>query len=124
MDEPLSRFLEALSERPGKASVARKRKTKDLGQEIVQLLDSFDDMARASFQPLTPKQKLMLEDLVLEAVEGPKPTPDDLRAIDKLLLHMTMTADEEGADSPMSTFVLGMAYERIRNKLSVLPLQP
>ncbi|MBI2865733.1 MAG: hypothetical protein HYX99_00010 [Chloroflexi bacterium] len=124
MAEPLSRFLEALSDRSGRRTGAKKKRTTDLGREIVQLLDVYDEIARASLQPLTPEQKAVLESLVREATEGARPSPEDIRAVDKLLLHLTMAADEEGEDGVMCAFVLGMAYERLKTKPTLLAPQP
>ncbi|GEM_PF-5710797 len=122
-DLPFETYLETLVSKTSGEPAAKKRKARDpaLGAEIVKFLDFYDEMARVSLQPLTAAEKSLVERLVQESVSGPAPADKDAKAINKLLLHLMMTADEESEDTAMPVFLLGMAYERLRTKLTLLP---
>lgn len=120
-DLPFNAYLEALSAKAIGEPVTKRKKSKDLGGEIVKFLDFYDEMARMALRPLEPEEKSLIERLVKESMSGAVPPDKDAKAINKLLMHLMMTADEEGEDSAMPVFLLGMAYERLRTKLTLLP---
>lgn len=122
-DMPFAAYIEALTAKTSGEPGTKKKRTNNLGSEIVKFLDFYDEMARLSLQPMTPEEKSLVERLVQESVAGPAPSEKDSKAINKLLLHLAMAADEDGEDSAMPVFQLGMAYERLRKKLTLLPAQ-
>lgn len=122
-DMPFATYLEALTGKPGVEPGGKKKRNKDLGGDIVKFMDFYDEMARMALVPLTAEEKSLIQRLVQESMAGPAPTEKDNKAINKLLMHLMMAADEEGDDSAMPVFLLGMAYERMRKKLTLLPAQ-